>query len=797
LALEFALSRAANTMTTGSLPRWLRHAAVLLGFAVLAVGMTWPLAKHLATHVIKTKWHYDAMVNIHILGSRLHYALGTSPSLKSAYDDYFCAPTPFSIANNENHFGLSLLYAPFYLATHDPLLSYNLLLLLCISLSGFCMYLFVRELSGSSLAGVLSGVAYAFSPYIFFELGRIQLVAAQWIPLFALFLHRSTSTHRLRDAIGLGLTFAMQVGSCLYYAVFLGVYAMFVGGWLLVRGRIDWRRLAVHMAVAGAMTAIPVGAMIYPYFKARQDFPLTRSEDLTAKYAGRLPDFAKVYTENKALTFLRDPAPGPYEPIAFPGFTVLALAAAGLLAPMIKTFKQSSRAARIFHVQTFGLSVIGLGAAVGLSIALRDVVPGLLAALVGTILWRRRSKERLLPRTLLVYACFVLVLVVLFLGPSPFAIQGAQIHGPYQYLYHHVPGLDGIRYVSRFVVLIMLSLGVIAGYGVALLLPKRPTLRALAFVVLLAAMLFELRNAPVALARIPNVSNLSPALKWLAKHGGPEPIATMPAYVMGEGGARNDYLALFHHRRTIDGKSSWMPPITYAYIYETRRFPRGSGTRMMQALGVKYLLILGNGAGRLDYNPARTARILHWLDRRPENYALRFSTQTEFVYEVLPPIDPTVSLLATPALPEGAKPIARHDLTAHASTMSEQVEATLDGDASTKWGTMRDQLAGDWFEFAFSNTRKVVALEFRGYAEAFEAPAAFKISALKEDGAYHTVLTRPALRFYADQVYHPKSFTFRVLLPEAVAARALRIDLLDGVAGHEWAIHEASVFSAD
>ena len=213
------------------------NAGVLIGFVALAVAMTWPLARHLATHVVRAKWYYDSMVNIHILGSRMHYALGMSQSLKSVYDNYFCAPTPYSIANNENHFGLALLYAPFYLMTRDPLLAYNLLLLLCIALSGFCMFVFVRELTGHPLAAVLSGVAYAFSPYVFFELGRIQLVAAQWIPLFALFLHRAARSGRLADLIALGLTFAMQVGCCLYYAVFLGVYGAFVGAGCLWRSR--------------------------------------------------------------------------------------------------------------------------------------------------------------------------------------------------------------------------------------------------------------------------------------------------------------------------------------------------------------------------------------------------------------------------------------------------------------------------------------------------------------------------------------------------------------------------------
>jgi hypothetical protein len=36
-----------------------------------------------------------------------------------------------------------------------------------------------------------------------------------------------------------------------------------------------------------------------------------------------------------------------------------------------------------------------------------------------------------------------------------------------------------------------------------------------------------------------------------------------------------------------------------------------------------------------------------------------------------------------------------------------------------------------------------------------------------------------------------------VVLPESVMTRAVRIDLLDGVAGHEWSIHEANVYAVD
>jgi hypothetical protein len=199
-----------------------RQLAIFGGFVALAVAMTWPLASRLPTHVVEAKWHYDSMVNMMILGSRMHYAMGVD-TLPSPYDNYFCAPVPLSIAYNENLFGLALLYAPFYLATRDPLLAYNLLLLLSLALSGYCAHLFARRLSGDELSGVLMGVAYAFCPYVMFELGRIQLVAAMWIPLFALCLHDAIEHGRTRSIVGLGAAFAMQVGSCLYYALFLVV----------------------------------------------------------------------------------------------------------------------------------------------------------------------------------------------------------------------------------------------------------------------------------------------------------------------------------------------------------------------------------------------------------------------------------------------------------------------------------------------------------------------------------------------------------------------------------------------
>ena len=96
------------------------HLSLLGSYAALAIGLTWPLATHLDTHVIRAKWFYDSMVNIMILGSRIDALADQGPI--GLFENYFCAPLHNTIVYNENHLALSLLYAPFYLLSDDPLL---------------------------------------------------------------------------------------------------------------------------------------------------------------------------------------------------------------------------------------------------------------------------------------------------------------------------------------------------------------------------------------------------------------------------------------------------------------------------------------------------------------------------------------------------------------------------------------------------------------------------------------------------------------------------------------------------
>jgi hypothetical protein len=775
------------------LKRLAHHFVALLGYCALSVAATWPLARHAATHVVEAKWHYDSMVNMMILGSRMHYALGIG-ALQSIYDNYFCAPVPLSIAYNENLFGLTLLYAPFFVATRDPLLSYNLTLLLSLSLSGYFTYLFVSRVCGNRLAGALMGVAFAYCPYVFFELGRIQLVATQWLPLSALLLHDAMEHGRKRSIVALGLVFALQVGSCLYYAVFLLVYFAIIGVWLALRYKRVTRAFVSRTALAGLLAGVLTAGMSYPYFEARKDYPLTRSEAKAAEYSGTMRDLVRVYPHNRALTFMHDAASGPLEPISFPGFVLSLLALVALALPVLTKYRaaESGEHRRLIAVgAAFG--PIAVLSAIGASVAFRDGIAALLTFVAAVALWRVLRREPLLPPMVVAYTVLVLITVALFLGPAPLTIGKEPVRGLYFYLYHFVPGFDGVRYVSRLAVLMMLGLSVLGGLGAAALFErlKTPRARLAAFAALGCLMLFELRNAPMPLVELPSKKRTPPAYTWLAKHPGPEPLAAIPAYSMGFFGAREDYMALFHGRRTINGKSSWMPPITHAFINESRRFPRKTMTTLLRTLGAKYLLL---HASELSVERARHA--LSWLNARPEDYALRFESEQDYVYEVLPSNDPTVGLLRTPARPKGLVRVSPTQLHARASVNPAQATMALDGSPETMWQTRRQQLPGDWFEVELREPRPLQALEITDFHESFDTSLSFRLWAEAPGEGMREIMRRPDLRMYRDQVYHPQGFVFRIVLPQAIWASRIRIELMDMVAGRWWSVPEIALWAA-
>ena len=559
-------SRRRSLHALNRLPRQLiaRHAAILGAFAAVTVALTWPLASHMADHVIGAMYYWDAYTNTMLMGARTRGALGVGPG--GVYENYFFAPITDTIAFNENLFGLSLLFAPFYLIGGNPLLAYNVVLLLSLVLSGYFTFLLVRRLSGSAPAGFLSGVAFAFCPYVAFEIGRIQLVATQWIPLFFLFLHRAFEEKRLRDVIGVGVSYALQVGTCLYYAMFMLPLAAVMGALLLWRRRPLPRRFLLQLGAVSALTLGAVGAMIFPYFGTRRRFSLIRSEDFAQDFDGKLSFLLNVHPTNKLLTFLHHvpaTAVGAHEEIAFPGFTIALLGVVALASALVLGFaRQPAGATRKLLIAFPICLVLGAAAAWLATVAAHDFAAGVAVVIGAGLLWHRFTPgEPLLRGPIALWIWMLPLALVLFLGIAPFEHGDRAVRGLYYYLHTYVPGFNGIRKVSRQAILTSFCFAVLAGFGAAVVFDKlRPVLRHALFALLLVIVLAEFNTAPVAIVKVPAGRDVSSAYRYVAREAGNAPIAVIPAhwgkqrFTGPRGMAMHNYLALYHGRRTLNGK---------------------------------------------------------------------------------------------------------------------------------------------------------------------------------------------------------------------------------------------------
>jgi len=145
--------------------------------------MTWPWALHMGEAINPFG---DVVLQMAVLRWDAH-ALVTNPT--GLFEAPFFYPYAHSIAFSEHLIGETLVTLPLLLLTGNPALSYNINVLLSFVLTGFFTYLLVLGLTGSRAAGLLAGVAFAFCPFRFMQMGHLHMLATAWFPftLWALF----------------------------------------------------------------------------------------------------------------------------------------------------------------------------------------------------------------------------------------------------------------------------------------------------------------------------------------------------------------------------------------------------------------------------------------------------------------------------------------------------------------------------------------------------------------------------------------------------------------------------------
>ena len=129
-----------------------------------------------------------------------------------------------------------LIAAPLFAAGLRPLLIHNLMLLGAIAASGVGMFTLARHLWGSTPGAIIAGLVFAFAPYRFSHIMHMELQWTMWIPWAFWAMQRTLETAKLKFGLLTGVFIALQIGSSIYYGMFLAILLTLAGAVQLVPG---------------------------------------------------------------------------------------------------------------------------------------------------------------------------------------------------------------------------------------------------------------------------------------------------------------------------------------------------------------------------------------------------------------------------------------------------------------------------------------------------------------------------------------------------------------------------------
>ena len=485
---------------------WQSATAVATAYVALTLAATWPLVLGLGRDVA---WDLgDSVLVMWILSwdcEQLFRILGGDLSrVATFFDGNVFYPAPLTLAYSDHLFAQAIQIFPVWLASGNPILSYNILFLSTFVLSGLGTYLLVRELTGNATAAFVAGCLYAFAPYRLPQSSHLQVLSAQWMPFVLYGFTRYFNSGRLRPLAGAAGALLLQNLSSGYHLLF---FPPFAGAYVLweIGKRHRWRdgRMWAHLAGAGVVVAAATAPFLLPYAAMRTLWQTLRPVAEVSRFSADVHSYATAFSEQRIWGDILQAFPKP-EADLFPGLVPLVLALLGVvwrgpdpardrpgdqvvaarpeqsrwglmpkaLAP--RWFAWLLAATAIAHgvaavavlgsrriIYDFGWFELQMSNANQL--LLRAAIAGGLALLVSP---PARGRFRVFVRERGFPVASLLAAAWLSLGPLPQA-QGrpVEIAAPYRVLYDHVPGFDGLRVPARFGMIEALMLALLAGYG--------------------------------------------------------------------------------------------------------------------------------------------------------------------------------------------------------------------------------------------------------------------------------------------------------------------------------------------
>lgn len=510
------------------------------------------------------------------------------------YTDIIYYPIGASLAFTELTPFNSVISIPLQLA-FGLINAYKILWIFSFIASGYGTFLLVKYLTENTKAAFISGVIFMFCPYHFAHaLGHMNLTTTEWIPFYVLFLIKTLNEPQKLNAIYASFFLFLSAMSSSYYLIFLASFTLLYYFYYLA---LDKKASIRDAIISASIILILFGSVISPFVflmlveLLRSNYMynggyIEYSADLLGFFIPSLlhPIF-KDYVSQIYLSFTGNVA----EYTVFAGYSVILLS-------LIAFFKVRTKDVRFWMLSTATFFLLSLGP----------------------------------------------ILHIKGVFSTPYEGYNLVVALPYAIL-AQIPIFSIARVPSRWDVMVMLSLAILAGYGLNYVFSicRNKTSGKfdntdILFIIIFLLIVFEFLAVP-----FPMSSTGTPAFyEQLANETIDYAIIEVPLI----GNAEAMYYQTKHNKKMIGGYTSRLPDYVERFLFANPIYSRffyffdgdviqqnltERGQSILNYYDIEYIILHRNSLNNEQFNYAN--EFLHQiLQKGPEIY----ENGSIFVYKV-------------------------------------------------------------------------------------------------------------------------------------------------------------------
>jgi hypothetical protein len=491
-------------------------------------------------------------------------------------------PNQYTLAYSDHQLTTAIMAMPVLAITGNPIQTANLMLIFNFFLGALGAYLLTNHLTRNRAAAFIAGVIFAFGAPRLSHMGHLQLSTACWIPLCLLFLHKYSEDGGWANAALVGLFLVLQTLATWYYGIILSVGILV---FLVVRLVTNHKGFTLRWTLTLVIALLVAGALIMPFA-----IPYLKVQK-------RDPKFVRTIQE------------------------------VDLFSADVRDFAVASDTNWLWGNLTSGLRQTTMSRGGPTE---RSLFPGLLPLVLGVIgavylFMRGKGDERFYVRF---YVTLAAVSAVLCLGSRLYFFgHSVDIPMPYDLLYYAFPGFKVIRVPPRFIILVLLALGVLSAFAVRAIVTriaarKNVGLSVVALVAVIGLLMLDLMSISLPMYDVAVNGQIPKVYSWLKEQPGETPTVEMPlanynprTFKDGlqyeetwlEREPLRTYYSTQHWKKILNGYSGFIPTSYYNAVKATADFPSRASIAYLKKQGIKYVIVHGK-----QYDPATLQKIFDY-----------------------------------------------------------------------------------------------------------------------------------------------------------------------------------------